>query len=213
MTAYVAVSTVLGATLLAAPPAPQAGPPPATTYVYEPSAPSPSGQTRSTPDPSSRPLITTPSPSMVAMPIPEGYQRVAGPGGLVTTVPEGWTITRSSGPGAVQATDPADADRFVRYGGAPHPATSLNQSHVDYAKTFGDAKPGYRAVRLDAVVYRGRPAVEWEFTHDTEAGPRHARSLYWRIDGIEYFIYAASSEPRWTETEAVYQTMMANTEP
>lgn len=212
MTAYLAVSTVLGATLLAAPAAPQAGPPPPTTYVYQPSAPLPSGPTgQSTTD--RTPVVTTPIPSMVALPIPEGYQRVAGPGGLVTTVPKGWTITRSSGPGAVQATDPSDPARFVRYGGAPHPAASLNQSHVDYAKTFGKSKPGYRAIRLDAVTYRGMPAVEWEFTHATAEGTRHAKSLYWRVKGVEYFIYAASGEPRWTQTEAIYQTMMANTDP
>ncbi|MFC5286326.1 hypothetical protein ACFPM7_04625 [Actinokineospora guangxiensis] len=207
------MSTVLGATLLSAPPAPEAGTAPPTTYIYTPGTPPPSGA-RSTPDaPTERPSITPPSPSMVAMPIPEGYQRVAGPGGLVTTVPKGWKITRSTGPGAVQATDPDDSQRFVRYGGAEHPPVSLNQSHVDYAKTFAATKPGYESIRLDAVTYRGLAAVEWEFAHDTDDGRRRAKSLYWRIDGIEYFIYAASAEQRWPETEAIYKTMVANTTP
>ncbi|GAA4441273.1 hypothetical protein ACFQV2_30980 [Actinokineospora soli] len=213
VTAYVAASSVLGATLLAAPPAPEATGLPRTTYVYEPSAPTPSGPSSTADSPTGRPLITTPSPSMVALPIPEGYQRVAGPGGLLTTVPKGWTITRSTGPGSVQATDPDDPDRFVRYGGAPSPAEGLNESHVDYAKQFAASKPGYTSIRLDALSYRGVPAVEWEFAHDAPGGRRHAKSLYWRVDGTEFFIYAASSTDRWSETEPIYRTMMRNTEP
>ncbi|WP_258904545.1 hypothetical protein [Actinokineospora sp. UTMC 2448] len=158
-------------------------------------------------------MLSTPSPSMVALPIPAGYQRVVGPGGLVTTVPQGWTITRSTGPGSVQATDPADPGRFVRYGGAPPPSASLNESHVDYARAFGAAKPGYRAIRLDAVTYRGMAAVEWEFAHAIDGGTRHAKSLYWRVDGIEFFIYAAAPAERWAETEPIYRTMMANSTP
>lgn len=206
------MSTVLGASLLAAPPAPDSPAAAPTHYIYQPTAPTPSGRSV-TEAPSQRPLITTPSPSMVAMPIPEGFQRVAGPGGLVTTVPKGWTITRSTGPGAVQATDPADPERFVRYGGSTPPAQSLNESHVDYAKRFGAGKPGYVSVRLDALTYRGMPAVEWEFEHDSAAGRRHAKSLYWRVEGIEFFIYAASTSERWTDTEPIYRTMMANSTP
>ncbi|MGW5051931.1 hypothetical protein [Actinokineospora sp. NPDC004072] len=205
VTAYVAVSALLGATLLAAPPGPTASSGPQATYSF---APSPTSR-----GDFPRPRPPTPSPSMVALPIPEGYQRVVGPGGLVTTVPDGWTITRSTGPGAVQATDPADPNRFVRYGGAPPPAASLNQSHVDYAAAFGRAKPGYRPIRLDAVTYRGMPAVEWEFSHDDPAGRRQAKSLYWRTGGVEFFIYAASTADRWAETEPIYRTMMANATP
>lgn len=211
------MSTVLGATLLAAPPVPDSSAAAPTSYVYQPSAPSPSGRSAtggtSTGETSTRPRITTPSPSMVAMPIPEGFQRVAGPGGLVTTVPKGWTITRSTGPGAVQATDPTDPERFVRYGGSPPPDQSLNESHVDYAKRFGATKPGFESIRLDALTYRGFPAVEWEFAHDSPVGRRHAKSLYWRVRGIEFFIYAASTSDRWTDTEPIYRTMMANSTP
>ncbi|WP_018685654.1 hypothetical protein [Actinokineospora enzanensis] len=202
--AYAAVSAAVGTVLLLAPKEADPQARPAPTYVYEdPPAPS----IGSAPS-------TSPHPSRVAMPaVPEGYQRVAGPGGLITTIPAGWTVKRSSGPGAMQATDPADPNRYVRYGGAAMPAAGLVESHVEYERTYASAHPNFTRQSLGTTTYHGVQALDWEFEHDSPAGRRHAHSMYWRIDGVEYFVYASSTVDSWPETETIYQTMIDNATP
>ncbi|PPK64783.1 hypothetical protein CLV40_11721 [Actinokineospora auranticolor] len=164
-----------------------------------------------TPEPTTP--TTSPKPSRVAMPVPEGYQRVAGPGGLVTTIPSGWKITRSGGPGAMQATDPDDPGRYVRYGGSAAPAAGIVESHVAYEKTFGSAKPNFTRLSLGTTTYHGTQAVDWEFEHDSPTGRRRAHSMYWRVGGIEYVLYASSTSARWSDTKPVYDTMVDNATP
>lgn len=212
---YIGVSVPLGTMLLVAPEEPEVFASPPTTYVYEPSPrsvlPPPP---RASPDGSAPPATaSSPIPSRVAMPVPAGFRRVAGPGGLVTTVPEGWTITRSTGPGAMQATDPADPTRFVRYGGSRQQGSDLLASHVDYERRFARDKPDFRRVGMAAVDHRGAPAVEWEFEHGSPEGVRRARSLYWRVNGVEHFVYAASLVEHWPQTEGIYRTMVDNSSP
>ncbi len=199
--AYVAVSAVVGVSLLVAPKDPVVQALPDYAYVSPQTGAPGTGAT------------TTPGPSRVAMPVPAGYQRVMGPGGLVTTIPTGWTVTRSTGPGAMQATDPADPTRFVRYGGSPAPAVDLVRSHVDYERTFSASKPNFARKSLGTTRYHGVLAVDWEFQHDSSAGRRHVHSMYWRIDGIEYFLYATATTARWPETAPVYRTMIDNAAP
>ncbi|OLR91361.1 hypothetical protein BJP25_26595 [Actinokineospora bangkokensis] len=148
------------------------------------------------------------------MPVPAGYQRVSGPNGLVTAIPQGWVVTRSSGPAAMQATDPTDPARYVRYGGAPAPAAGLLESHLDYERTFAAAHPGFVRLSLGTTTYHGTQAVDWEFEHDLAGGGRrHAHSMYWRSGGVEFFIYAAAPAARWAETEPVYDTLVDQTTP
>ncbi|GLZ39113.1 hypothetical protein Acsp05_27370 [Actinokineospora sp. NBRC 105648] len=154
-----------------------------------------------------------PSPSRVAMPVPEGFARVAGPGGIVTTIPVGWLVTRSSGPGAMQATDPADPNRYVRYGGAPVPSTDLVESHVDYERTYSATRKNFLRYSLGTTTYHGVQALDWDFEHDVPDGKRRAHSMYWRVNGIEYFLYASSTTPRWPETLPIFHTMIDNTTP
>lgn len=213
---YTTVSALVGAVLLVAPKQPGPGTAaPSTTYVYAPPPPAFGPADAATPAPriDTQDPGTRPNPSNVALPVPEGYQRVAGPGGLVTTVPKGWTITRSSGPGSVQATDPADPARHVRYGGAPAPAADLLQSHVDYEATFAKSKPGFQRLSLGTTRYHGVLAVDWEFEHDSAGVRKHVHSMYWRVDGIEYFVYAAANADRWAETVPVYHALIDNASP
>ncbi|SDH48061.1 hypothetical protein SAMN05192558_102131 [Actinokineospora alba] len=210
------MSAVVGAVLLVAPK--ESGPStaaPSTTYIFAPPPPAFGPADSVTParrigtaDPDSRPR-----PSNVALPVPEGFQRVAGPGGLVTTVPKGWAIARSSGPGSVQATDPADPARHVRYGGAPAPATDLLQSHVDYEAVFAKSRSGFKRLSLGTTQYHGVLAVDWEFEHDSAGVRKHVHSMYWRIDGIEYFVYAAANADRWAETVPIYHALIDNASP
>ncbi|SER39495.1 hypothetical protein SAMN04487818_103136 [Actinokineospora terrae] len=197
MVAYAAVSAAVGTVLLVAPKEPQVQAYPVYIYTEGPTPPS----------------TTTTGPSPVAMPVPEGYQRVAGPGGLITTIPLGWTITRSTGPGAMQATDPADPTRYVRYGGSAAPATDLVATHVDYEQRFAEAHRGFQRFSLGTTTYHDVPAVDWEFEHDSAAGRRRAHSMYWRIAGTEYFLYASSTTNRWSDTKSIFNTMVDNSTP
>ncbi|GAA2961116.1 hypothetical protein [Actinokineospora diospyrosa] len=199
MVAYAAVSAAVGTVLLVTPKEPQVQAYPVYIYTEAPTPPAAS--------------TTTGPPSPVAMPIPDGYQRVAGPGGLITTIPTGWTITRSSGPGAMQATDPTDPTRYVRYGGSAAPAQDLVDAHVDYELRFAEAHRGFQRLSLGTTTYHKVPALDWEFEHDSAAGRRHAHSMYWRVGGTEYFLYASSQAARWSETAPIYRTMVDNTTP
>ncbi|MDQ3406424.1 MAG: hypothetical protein M3548_24025 [Actinomycetota bacterium] len=204
--AYAAVGAAVGAVLLIAPQPPDfGGALVMPTYTYAPTPPPNAA--------SSTDATIDPSPSKVALPVPEGYRRVAGPGGLVTTVPNDWVITRSTGPGAMQATDPTDPTRFVRYGGAAAPPVDLVLSHVDYEGRFAAGKTGFTRLSLGTTTYHGVPAVDWEFQHDGTTGRRHVHSMYWRVNGVEYFLYAASNTDRWADTEAVYHAMIDNASP
>ncbi|WP_285610484.1 hypothetical protein [Actinokineospora globicatena] len=192
------MSAAVGTVLLVAPREPQVQAYPVYVYTEAPTPPS---------------TTTAGTPSPVAMPVPEGYQRVAGPGGLITTIPVGWTITRSSGPGAMQATDPDDPGRYVRYGGAPAPAEDLVASHVDYELRFAGAHRGFQRHSLGTATYHDVAALDWEFEHDSAAGRRRAHSLYWRIGGTEYFLYASAPAARWSETKPIFNTMVDNSTP
>jgi hypothetical protein len=185
---------------------------PTTTYVFEPAPPA-YGPSDTTAAPTAPGASTTAGPSMVALPVPEGYERVAGPGGLVTTVPKGWPITRSTGPGSMQATDPADPNRHVRYGGAFAPADDLLQSHVDYEATFAATKRNFTRLSLGTTTYHGVLAVDWEFEHDVDGVRRHVHSMYWRINGVEYFIYASSTSDSWPRTLPIYHAMIDHVTP
>ncbi|WP_436491763.1 hypothetical protein [Actinokineospora sp. HUAS TT18] len=208
------MSAVVGAVLLVAPKEPKPGTAaPSTTYIFAPPpAFGPADVQTPAPDEPGGPG-TPASPSNVALPVPDGFQRVAGPGGLVTTIPKGWVITRASGPGAMQATDPEDPSRQVRYGGAPAPANALLQSHVDYEATFSRTKAAFHRLSLGTTTYHGVTAVDWEFEHDTADARRRVHSMYWRVDGVEYFIYAASNTDRWAETLPIYHAMIDNATP
>ncbi|MGQ0840469.1 hypothetical protein [Actinokineospora sp.] len=217
--AYVVVSAAVGTLLLVVPKDDPAAAATIPTYIYEQGPPpieAPEATVRATPDPG--PPLTglttaTASPSKVALPVDAGTRRVQGPGGLVTVIPAGWKVTRSTGPGAMQATDPADPTRFIRYGGAAAPDADLLMSHVDYDAAFSATKPGFRRISLGTTTYHGVRAVDWEFQYDTPQGKRHVHSMYWRVDGTEYFLYAAANTARWAETLPVYHAMIDNAAP
>ncbi|WP_424189004.1 hypothetical protein ACOBQX_11640 [Actinokineospora sp. G85] len=195
--AYAGVSAAVGIVLLNAPKDPVALDAPAITYVDVP----PPGE--ATPRQGS-------GPSRVSLPAPAGFQRVTGPAGLVTAIPAGWLISRATGPGALQATDPTDPLRYLRFGGSPAPADDLLRSHEEYEARFSPPRRDYQRLSLGTAAYRGTTAVDWEFEHETAEGPRtHVRSMYWRAGGVEYFIYAASPATRWAETAPIYSTMIA----
>lgn len=191
--AYVVVSAVLGAALLVRPEAPSAASPaPPPTHVVD------NGDREST---------------STTRPPPQGFQRVAGPAEVSTVIPVGWRIARAGGPGAMRASDPADAGRFLGYGGAPTETTDIAQLHLATEIQFADRTTDYERISLRRAVYGGHPAIEWEYTHDDGSGEQHVRALYWLVDSIEYFVYASGPQPQWQRMQDIYDEMVANSRP
>ncbi|HEV2784389.1 MAG TPA: hypothetical protein VGX25_33805 [Actinophytocola sp.] len=170
-------------------------------------SPTPEGPTSTTTTTTTAPPKPTPGD------VPAGYQRVTGPAGMRTVIPTGWRTQRSSGPGAMQAVDPADADRYVKYGGSAAPLIAIETSHIRYENDFAVRAPDYRRLKLDSATYGGHDAVEWEFEHRDGDGILHVRSLYWRADGKEYFVLVAAPAARWTAAKPIYDTMIAHATP
>lgn len=225
---YLVLSLVLGVALLSMPKAPGPGTRTAAsipTIVYEDSPttespltslapPSPLIPSPADPDDSGAAATATPptktTPTTVA---PAGFQQVSGPAGLRTVIPAGWRSAKATGPGAMQATDPADTVRYVKYGGSAAPEVGIEASHVQYENLFATRASEYKRLVLNSANYGGHDAVEWEFEHREGPNVMHVRSLYWRAEGKEYFVLAAAPAIRWPEMQPIYNTMVENATP
>ncbi|GAB3487217.1 hypothetical protein [Amycolatopsis cihanbeyliensis] len=168
------------------------------------------GTTESATVPGTTPPTTT---NTTTTGVPAGLERTPGPNGFSTVVPRGWPTEPLSGPGAVQAADPEDGTRTLRYGGAAHPAAGILEWHTDYERQVSEQREGYRLLELNETTLRGFPAVVWEFEWDAPEGRRHTRSMYWRTGGIEYFVYAASRVRDWPDTEPILTAMIEHSRP
>jgi hypothetical protein len=218
--AYLLASVLLGAALLANPKTADSEAAPAAstpTHEFSSSLPAPSptrtddsgshgGATTTT---TTRPHTTT----VVPPPAPAGYQRVTGPAGIRTVVPTGWHIARSTGPGSMQATDPSNATRFVKFGGTVASPLGIEPLHIQYENDFAVRETSYLRLVLQSASYGGHDAVQWEFEHRDGAVVSHVCSLYWRANGKEYFILASAPVDVWDAMKPVYDTMEANADP
>ncbi|AIJ26098.1 hypothetical protein [Amycolatopsis methanolica] len=107
----------------------------------------PSSAATTTSTSSSRRTSTTTTTTTTSSSVVPGSE-VTGPAGIRTVIPEGWTVTPPQSAGSVQATDPADSSRYVRYGGSAVPNASILDSHLDAESDFAAARPGYSRVEL-----------------------------------------------------------------
>lgn len=160
---------------------------------------------------SSRRTSTT-TTTTTSSPAPPGSE-VTGPAGIRTVIPEGWTVAPTQSAGSVQATDPADSSRFVRYGGSAVPNASIMESHLEAESDFAAARPGYSRVELAQTTLRGYEAIVWEFEWTAPEGRRHVKAEYWRASGTEYFVYASSKAADWPEMVPILTAMTENAIP
>ncbi|WP_328616538.1 hypothetical protein OHS18_08390 [Amycolatopsis sp. NBC_00355] len=156
------------------------------------------------------PGIPTPTTAAEA---PATLVRVSGPEGLETVIPAGWPTKTLPEPGSVQASDPADSRRILKFGGAPpSDGSDIVTYHERYERQIA-RRAGYTRHRLRSTTLRGAEAVDWEFAWDAPEGRRHVRAFYWRSNGIEYYVYAHGPEPSWPETAEVVQRMLDDATP
>src|SRR5438094_111676 len=80
-------------------------------------------------------------------------------------------------------------------------------SHIQYENGFAVRAPDYRRIVLSSATYGGHDAVEWEFEHRDGVTVAHVRSLYWRVDGKEFFLLASAPAAQWAEMKSIYDAM------
>ena len=175
-----------------------------------PGAFTPVTTTTITPPAASTSPLETSSPSEA---LPDSLERVNGPAGLQTVLPRGWPTKTLPEPGSEQATDPADSRRIVKFGGAP-PAdgTDIMTYHQRYEQQIAK-RGGYVLIGLRPTTLRGHEAVDWEFAWDAPEGRHHVRAVYWRSDGIEYYVYVHGPEETWPDTASLAQRMLDESTP
>lgn len=199
-TAYLVVSAIVGVALLTMPKANTAQPP-----ALPPSHLSDSSGGGSS--------STTQGGETTRVP-PPGFQFVSGPANVQTVIPIGWQTVTAGGPGAMRASDPSDAGRVVGYGGARAKSTNLVETRVSDETSFAERTASYQRIDLTRASYGGHMAVEWEFTYDDGRGVQHVRALYWLVNEVEYFIFAAGPETVWeTRMKPIYDAMVAHSRP
>ncbi len=182
---------------------------PVAAPAASPSVSTTSARPSSTPVPTSSTGPAATSPSAV----PGGTQPVTGPAGITTVIPAGWEVKPTSSPGSVQATDPAQSSRFLRYGGAPSPGKALLAAQQDYERTFPRGHPGYRLIGLEPTTVRGAEAVSWEFEFQADVGLKHVKSVYWRAQGVDYFVYGSSVVAGWTDMQVIFDAALSGAKP
>jgi hypothetical protein len=185
---------------------PSTVPRPTSTHTPPPSTRKQSQTTTTTTAPMTEPAQRHPD-------VPSGYQRVHGPGGMTTTVPATWAQHRTTGPGAMLAVDPRDALRYVKYGGSATPDNDMLAVHLMYESSFAARSVGYKRLALSETTFHGADAVVWEFQVTGAGGLRHVKSLYWRMRGTEYFVFAADVQSDWARMTPIYDRLVAGATP
>ena len=170
--------------------------------------------THVTTQPPARPHTTT---TTAAKPKPShgksGYDHVTGPAGLRTVVPDGWVQARSTGPGADIAVDPANAQRYVKFGGSAVTDGDMLATHLMYEATYAARSDDYHRISLLDATFHKAEAVVWEFRFAGPGGTQHVKSLYWRVDGTEYFVLVSGPEADWSRMSAIYNQMVGAAKP
>ncbi|GAB3908474.1 hypothetical protein GCM10029964_108300 [Kibdelosporangium lantanae] len=127
----------------------------------------------------------------------------------MTVIPNGWQLKPCTATDyCAQADDPTDAARFLRLGAtSAHPESPL-VVQTAYEKEFSTGRVNFQRVKLDAVAHRGHEAVDWEFEYDLNGVRRHVKTLLWRADGEDNWVYASAELTRWPETREIYDRMV-----
>ncbi|MFI5589585.1 hypothetical protein ACIA5G_31370 [Amycolatopsis sp. NPDC051758] len=172
-----------------------------------PSEPALAWGTTTTLPPSSSLLPPSETPATGEV-LPGGLDRVRGPAGLETVLPRGWPTKTLPEPGSMQATDPDDPRRIVKFGGAPpSDGSDILTYHERYARQIAQ-RSGYVQYGLQPTTLRGHDAVDWEFAWDAPEGRRHVRAVYWRSGGLEYYVYLHGPESSWPATAELAERML-----
>ncbi|MEU0878608.1 hypothetical protein ABZ345_08430 [Lentzea sp. NPDC005914] len=156
-----------------------------------------------------RPTTTTAS-----LLVPQGFQRVSGPGGITLAIPQGWPITPGSLATHVQADDPATPGSLIRYGGSPSESRPLLDAVASNEQDNSGIQNGYQRLKLASVPSAtATDIVEWEFTYLANGITKHAFARYWRLNGTDYIVYAGATAAAWPAMASVVDVMVRTAGP
>lgn len=146
--------------------------------------------------------------------VPQGFQRVSGPGGITLAIPQAWTVAPGSLATHVQADDPATPGSLIRYGGSPSESRPLLDSVASNEQDNSGIQNGYQRLKLAQVPSTtGADIVEWEFTYLANGVTKHAFARFWRLNGTDYIIYGGATAAAWPAMATVVDVMVRTAGP
>ncbi|WP_440097855.1 protein kinase domain-containing protein [Streptosporangium sp. H16] len=157
--------------------------------------PTPTSAQETTPAPEPTPTVT-PRPART---LPAGWRLHRDPMGFSVAVPGNWRVKRFAGRDRVEFRAPgASAFLWIESTDDPEKNPVRHWQKVEKAGTADNVWPGYRRIGITALVYRGVPAADWEFTYlkngvRTRVLDRGFRTLADK----PYAIYWESPASRW----------------
>jgi hypothetical protein len=201
---YLATATSVGVLLSLTPDEQSAGPTANSTFTAQPTR-YPAIATTTRPQ---RTTTTTTTPA-----VPSGYRAVKGSFQLSTVVPADWTVAAGSVATVQVATDPSDARREIRFGGAPPEGAGTDLADRITKAADENTAPDYRKTSVEPSTFHGYPAMRWDFEFAKNGVRRQVSAFYWEAQNVEYVIYASTTPDDWTAVQAVVQTMKDSARP
>jgi len=131
----------------------------------------------------------------------------------MSVIPTGWQLKPCTSTDCAQADDPTDPARFLRLGASPAPSESPVSLQTAYEKEFSAGRVNFQRVKLVAATHHGFAGVDWEFEYDLNGVRRHVKTLMWRANSQDNWVYASAELTRWPETRDIYDKMADVTTP
>jgi hypothetical protein len=208
---YLLVSGALGYVLLHSHSVPDSSaPPPQIVTTLDPNIGN-GAPVSSVPD-STATIVNNLSNAPSAVPDLSNDTQVSGPDNMTTDIPNGWTAVTYGD--YVQAGDPNDSGRFVRYGATTAPTGDLLSSLTSAEQTNTSIQTGYQRLQLQSVSYHNSSdAVDWEFEYVKNGMTRHVESRWWVANGMEFWVYVSATADRWPDTAPIFGVMTATATP
>jgi hypothetical protein len=161
--------------------------------------------TTSTTTPPSTTATTAPTTTTTAEPV--AIERPGGvPSDWIAYQGDGWSTwhpadwSTAPGPaGSIDLTSP-DGD-YLRIDTVDQPSADAKAGWEAAEPGFAARHADYQRLRIDDVVYQGRPAAIWEFTFDGQ----HAADLGFREGNRGYALNLVTGEDRWDDLAEVWQ--------
>lgn len=186
------------------------------TTTAESAAPEPAAEAPVTTTPPPTTTWTPPSTSLAPVtdePVPPSYRTVSGPGGVHVAIPADWQVKPGAVPSNLQADAP-DGTSLIRFGGSAAEPGSLLDTVASNETENPNIVHGYLRLRLEPVVGMGVEAVNWEFEFVNKDGvQRHSYGRYWRLNGIDYVVYASTDAALWDTMTETIEVMVSTAGP
>ncbi|TCO57374.1 hypothetical protein [Actinocrispum wychmicini] len=141
------------------------------------------------------------------------FTPVKGPNGITTVVPRGWPLKPCPIADCQEVDDPVTPTRFLRLGATAARGGRPFDEQLAYEQEFSAGRANFQRVKLDAVSQHGFDGADWEFEYDLNGVRRHVKTLLWRANGMDNWVYASAELAAWPDTRAIFDKMAASAVP